>query len=191
MKTIDSDGVIVLRSDVQKIKDFLDEAQSLEIDETYRMVIGQDDKSNYYLVAGYMDDFDDGEYHLCAKIARLVSDVMSEYDIDFVMPYDPETGDVWDTEVSDVTSADAKWFYDEFNEMIAASKDSDGSVSYDAYFDGSYYGAYDDLAEAVNSIKDQISTASYDVDLSECWVENSETGEVEYTADGDSDYVNI
>jgi hypothetical protein len=155
------------------------------------MVIGQDDKSNYYLVAGYMDDFDDGEYHLCAKIARLVSDVMSEYDIDFVMPYDPETGDVWDTEVSDVTSADAKWFYDEFNEMIAASKDSDGSVSYDAYFDGNYYGAYDDLAEAVNAIKDQISTASYDVDLSECWVENSETGEVKYIADGDSDYVNI
>jgi len=189
MKTIDSNGIIVSRSwiDVSKIKDFLKEAQSLEIEETYKRVLGYDGENNYYLVVGYMYDFDDGEYHLCAKIARPVSDVMSEYDIDFEMPYNPETGDVWDTEVSDVTPSDAKWFYDEFNAMIEASK----AVPYDAYFDGNYYGAYDDLAEAVNAIKDQISTASYDVDLSECWVENSETGEVEYTADGDSDYVNI
>ena len=189
MKTIDSNGIIVLKSgvDVQKIKNFLDEAQSLEIDETYRMVIGYDDESNYFLVAGYMDDFDDGEYHLCAKIGILTSNAMSEYDIDFVMPYNPETGDVWDTEISDVTSADAQWFYDEFNAMIAASKDSDGSVSYDTYFDGSYYGAYDNLEEAVNAINGQIDTASYDVDLSDCWVENSETGEVEYVADGDLD----
>jgi hypothetical protein len=119
---INSSGRITRYNDanVLAFRDFIENAYSIDLDETYRMKIGYDNEDNYFLVAGYVDGFEDGA-HLCVKIAKLVSNAMSEYDIDFEMPIDTETGDVWDTEISDPTPDDAQWLYNEFTAMIDES----------------------------------------------------------------------
>lgn len=69
------------------------------------------DEGEYAIVMGYRDGFDKGEKdrygengeRLCMKVAYLPKNsVMSEYSIDWVMPWYPggEDGEIYDTEVS-------------------------------------------------------------------------------------------
>lgn len=41
--------------------------------------------------------FSDGEYRICTKIAYNNSALQSDYELDFTMPYNKETGEVYDT----------------------------------------------------------------------------------------------
>jgi len=45
---------------------------------------------------------------------------MKEYDMDWIMPYDEDTGSVWDTEISYVSSADIDWWRNEWKSMDEA-----------------------------------------------------------------------
>ena len=71
------------------------------------------------LAIGYGEGFD--EPTICAKIGVLAGNsAMSEYAWDFVMPYDPETGDVWDTEISiGSEGGDADWLNSQAEEVLA------------------------------------------------------------------------
>lgn len=61
------------------------------------------------LAFGMGEGFD--EPTVCAKIAVLAGNsAMSDYEWDFVMPYEPKSGNVWDTEVSNPGESDADWF---------------------------------------------------------------------------------
>lgn len=52
--------------------------------------------------------FSDGEYRICTKIAYNDSALQCDYDIDFVMPYDKETGEVYDTDTELGTDFEAE-----------------------------------------------------------------------------------
>lgn len=52
--------------------------------------------------------FSDGEYRICSKIAYNDSALQCDYDIDFVMPYDKETGEVYDTDTELGTDFEAE-----------------------------------------------------------------------------------
>ena len=60
---------------------------------------------------------DDDSVH--GKIAYNDS-YMKEYDIDWMMPYDEDTGDVWDAETSSASSADLDWWREEWRAMDEA-----------------------------------------------------------------------
>jgi hypothetical protein len=61
------------------------------------------------LAFGMGEGFD--EPTVCAKIAVLAGNsAMSDYEWDFVMPYEAKSGSVWDTEVSNPGESDAEWF---------------------------------------------------------------------------------
>jgi len=69
-----------------------------------------DDNNNWAIVLGYsdgfdeteQDDFTDGSWRLCAKLAyqSKKSIMQCDYDIDWLMPYDELTGEVDNIEMS-------------------------------------------------------------------------------------------
>lgn len=65
--------------------------------------------------------FSDGEYRICTKIAYNDSALQCDYDIDFVMPYDKETGEVYDTDAELGTDfkAEALRLSKEFEEVAS------------------------------------------------------------------------
>lgn len=78
--------------------------------------------------AGYTDDFesaihDENEpsWVICAKIATTHEAVWADYDF-CDMPYDDETGEVWDTDMAISPEENyqntAAWLLDEYNELI-------------------------------------------------------------------------
>lgn len=79
-------------------------------------------ESTYYIRLNNLDNGDElclafgmgegfDEPTVCAKIAVLAGNsAMSDYEWDFVMPYEAKSGSVWDTEVSNPGESDAEWF---------------------------------------------------------------------------------
>jgi hypothetical protein len=76
---------------------------------TYYWTLGEDDKGNTWaIVLGWAPGFDeepeddctDGTWRLCAKLAYQPNNslMQCDYDIDWFMPYDEESGEVDDTE---------------------------------------------------------------------------------------------
>ena len=86
---------------------------------TYIVDLDYDDKGNRWaVVLGWVDYDGDDAYELCGKIAYLPKNsYMKDYDYDWEMPYDEETGEVWDTEISNPSASDAAWWLDQW-EMI-------------------------------------------------------------------------
>lgn len=88
-----------------------DNTDPYEVSGTWSWVLNTDDKrNNWAIVLGWRDGHDEndhccqysvGEYHLCAKLAYQPSNsiMQCDYDIDWTMPYNEETGDVDDNEV--------------------------------------------------------------------------------------------
>lgn len=105
---------------VNRIIDTIKEAESDgPSSTTYIVDLDYDDKGNRWaVVLGWVDYDGDGEYKLWGKIAYLPKNSgMSDYDYDWMMPYDKETGEVWDTEISNPDAYDASWWLDQW-EMI-------------------------------------------------------------------------
>lgn len=77
---------------------------------TYYWILGTDDNDNdWAIVLGWMDGFEpdetddcmDGTWRLCTKLAYQPNNslMQCDYDIDWLMPYDEESGEVDDTEI--------------------------------------------------------------------------------------------
>lgn len=63
---------------------------------TYWWTLDYVDDKQFAIVMGWQQVDDD--YELCMKLAYLpMNSLMSEYDIDWIMPYDEDTGQVDDT----------------------------------------------------------------------------------------------
>lgn len=77
---------------------------------TYYWRLGSDDKNDWAIVLGWADGFEEdsndpcmsGTWRICAKLAYQPwnSIMQCDYDIDWFMPYDEETMEVDDNEVS-------------------------------------------------------------------------------------------
>lgn len=120
-------------SDIKnKIRNTVDEAVAAGPDgTTYWVDLDYDNAGNRWAVVfGWMDD-GEGNPLLCGKIAYLPKNSgMQEYDMDWEMPYDEETGEVWDTELSisnGVGDADINWWIEQWdmikNEYINTEDD--------------------------------------------------------------------
>ena len=90
----------------------------------FQKVAETDGGTGLFIVLGWQDGYDkaepntpnaDGTYRICAKIAYQHSNnaMQCDFDIDWYMPYNKQTGDVDDTctEVS-ATKHDVKWLND-------------------------------------------------------------------------------
>lgn len=100
----------------------LDEAYDAVADDEsrtwFKKLFSFDDGTSLYLCAGWIDD-PDADTPYC-KIAGMPDNSgLTEYDYDFVMPYDSETGDVFDTEIAlPAGEKDADWLNEQVAEML-------------------------------------------------------------------------
>lgn len=104
----------------------VEEMEICHFDSTYHWHLDTDDNGNdWAIVMAYMDYNGDGNEELYAKLAYQPSNsvMQCDYDIDWLMPYDEETGEVWYTELS-VDSSNAEsvinWLLDSYEEYKAA-----------------------------------------------------------------------
>ena len=77
---------------------------------TYYWYIGEDEENDWAIVLGWADGFEedpndnnlDGTWRICAKMAfqSKKSIMQCDYDVDWQMPYDEESGEVDDNEIS-------------------------------------------------------------------------------------------
>lgn len=93
--------------------------QSTKFPGTYHWNLDTDRNNNdWAIVLGWSDGFEsnpddpctDGTYRLCAKLAYQPNNSMlqCDYDVDWLMPYDEETSEVDDTEISIYPGTDLK-----------------------------------------------------------------------------------
>lgn len=73
---------------------------------------------------------DDLDYAICAKVAYNCDDLQMDYDVDWSMPVDDETGDIWDSEISiepcdieDNYRSLSKWLIQNYKQMSKAIDD--------------------------------------------------------------------
>lgn len=81
-----------------------------DLDPDLRLVIAWRD--------GFEEDNGHSGYEICGKIATAHDDLV-DYEWSF-MPYDEETEDVWDTELSNPNSQDAQWYIDQYKAIREA-----------------------------------------------------------------------
>jgi hypothetical protein len=87
---------------------------------TYHWLLGTDENNNdWAIVLGWSDGFEpdesddcmDGTYSLCSKIAYQPNNslMQCDYDIDWTIPYNEETGEVDDTEIAIFSGCDLEY----------------------------------------------------------------------------------
>ena len=84
----------------QRIKEFLQNVISNEDHEgTWIFDLATHNGKRWALVAAWMDYDNDGHWQAYGKVAyQPTNSIMQEYDIDWTMPYDEESGEVDDSE---------------------------------------------------------------------------------------------
>ena len=104
------------------IKEFtnaVEDMKKTKCDGTYHWILGRDENDNdWAIVLGWADGFEedktdvctDGTWRLCAKVAYQPwnSIMQCDYNIDWSMPYNEESGEVDDTEISIYPNTDLK-----------------------------------------------------------------------------------
>ena len=103
----------------QRIKEFLGNILKNEDHEaTWVHRLTAHNGKRWALVAAWMDYNNDNDWKLYAKLAYQPTNyIMQEYDIDWIMPYDAETGEVDDTELmigTSVNKADVDWLLEQW-----------------------------------------------------------------------------
>lgn len=108
------------------LKEFINAVEDMKktkFDGTYHWILGRDENNNDWAIVlgwagGYEpnedDDCIDGTYSLCAKVAYQPSNslMQCDYDIDWTMPYDEESGEVDETEIAIFTGCDMGYVID-------------------------------------------------------------------------------
>ena len=109
-------------NEVKLINEFtnaVEDMKSTKIGGTYHWLLGKDEKANdWAIVLGWADGFEaeenddctNGTWRLCVKLAYQPwnSLMQCDYDWDWFMPYDEESGDVDDTEIAIYPNTDLK-----------------------------------------------------------------------------------
>ena len=96
---------------VNEFVNAVEDMQRTKFDGTYHWILDRDENDNdWAIVLGWADGFEadetddctDGTWRLCVKLAYQPwnSLMQCDYDVDWLMPYDEESGEVDDTEVS-------------------------------------------------------------------------------------------
>ena len=102
-------------------------------DGTTYFKIGEFNGKDMALVIGWSQDYDEGEVYqkrseagklwtLCCKVAFNIDDLQCDYDCDWYMPYEKESGEVFDTDgsyddnVYDFLCEDAQYIMDRLEE---------------------------------------------------------------------------
>lgn len=67
---------------------------------------------------GFEEDNGNDGYEICAKIATAHDDLIEYEWMD--MPYDEESGEVWDTNMTSPSSQDADWYLEEYKAIRKA-----------------------------------------------------------------------
>lgn len=105
----------------ERMKEFLQNVLANEDHEaTWFLDLETRNGKRWALVAAWNDEENNGDLKVYAKLAYQPTNyLMQEYDIDWIMPYDEETGEVDDTELSFVkgsvvSEADVSWFVSEW-----------------------------------------------------------------------------
>lgn len=105
----------------ERMKEFLQNVLANEDHEaTWFLDLETRNGKRWALVAAWNDEENNGDWKVYAKLAYQPTNyLMQEYDIDWIMPYDEETGEVDDTELSFVkgsvvSEADVSWFVSEW-----------------------------------------------------------------------------
>ena len=103
----------------QRIKEFLGNILKNEDHEaTWMYMLTTHNGKRWALVVAWMDYDDENDWKLYAKLAYQPTNyIMQEYDIDWLMPYDAETGEVDNTELMFETSvgeADVDWLLEQW-----------------------------------------------------------------------------
>lgn len=94
---------------IEKICKAIKEMRTSHDNGTYYWYLGQDDNNNdWAIVLGWQDGYEEDKnddctndtWRICIKLAYQPSNSMlqCDYDIDWLMPYDKKTGEVYDTE---------------------------------------------------------------------------------------------
>lgn len=91
---------------------------------TYKFPLDED----LALYVGWVGGFDPNNgyngYEVCGKIGTTHEDLWADYD--FVdMPFNPETGDVWDTELTSPDASDADWFITVYKDIRTSFENGD------------------------------------------------------------------
>ena len=103
---------------IKQFQEAVEEMRKTHVDGTCHWELDVDSKRNQWaIVLGWQDGYEedkeddcmDGTYRLCAKLAYQPTNSMMQcdYDIDWLMPYNEETGEVDDNEVSIYSGYDA------------------------------------------------------------------------------------
>ena len=94
---------------IEKICKAIKEMRTSHDNGTYYWYLGQDDNNHdWAIVLGWQDGYEEDKnddctvdtWRICIKLAYQPSNSMlqCDYDIDWLMPYDKKTGDVYETE---------------------------------------------------------------------------------------------
>ena len=104
---------------------------------TYYWIIGEDEENTWAIVLGWgngfeenpNDDCTDGTWRICAKLAfqSKQSIMQCDYEVDWLMPYDEETLEVDDNEVSIYPNTDLSstldWLFDCYDGYLNEDED--------------------------------------------------------------------
>lgn len=180
-------------------KDFKDAVSSLTNGYTcWHKLLGRTDAGTELVFvigwsdAGYDEDdakqngYADGRYTICSKIAcqSRYNGSQSDYDGDFEMPYDKETGDVWDTDTM-VSNNESDW------EADAATYNKDAQAIWDTYCvpDEDGFTALDALFESKKSSEAKKSTCSMQKKKESLAAKKNEDNGKEYITEWQADII--
>lgn len=122
---------------IKQLENAIKEMKETHNNGTYHWKLSVDNKRNQWaIVLGWQDGYEeepeddctDGTWRLCAKLAyQPTNSIMQcDYDIDWLMPYDEETGEVDNNEVSIYSDSNARevvdWLlkcYERYSEVAA------------------------------------------------------------------------
>ena len=109
----------IKKSVIEQIK-YLQDSKDHEATCWVNLGYNEEGDKKFAIVLAWMDWDNVEEWKIYGKVAYVpYNSGMFEYDIDWLMPYDKETGEVWDTETEANDSDVIDWWIKNYKEMQA------------------------------------------------------------------------
>lgn len=135
---------------------------------TYYWIIGEDEENDWAIVLGWgngfeenpNDDCTDGTWRICAKLAfqSKKSIMQCDYEVDWLMPYDEETLEVDDNEVSIYPNTDLQgvvnWLLECYDSYFNDDEDEDESELLDKFMKNRACRTITDLIDYITYLED-------------------------------------